>query len=273
MRVRRRTLPEGWYPSRPEEVMSRLAEWKSEFPPPSRPSAAAGLAPHAGWFFSGSYAFRAISALRPAETVVILGGHLGRNDPVLVQDFDGFETPLGPLNADRALMDGVKKEVSPFPDESADNTVEIQLPLVKAILPNCSVACFRVPPSELAVKLGRFFASLHRSGHEFVLLASTDLTHYGPNYGFMPKGTGTEALEWVRKVNDAAFLDAVLSCNAGAILETGEKGRAACSSGAAAALAVFAAELGLAPELLGYGTSYDRHPASSFVGYGALVFR
>ncbi len=271
MRVKKRSLPEGWYPGDPDDVLSRISEWRGEFPP--SPPAAAGLVPHAGWFFSGSYAYRGISALKPGKTLVILGGHLGRNDPLLVQDYDGFETPLGILDCDRELIERVKEEFSPAPDEVPDNTVEIQLPLVKALHPSCSVACFRVPPSELAGRLGRFLASLARSGRELRLLASTDLTHYGPNYGFVPKGGGAAALDWVRKVNDTAFLDAVLALDEKGILDAGEGRRAACSSGAAAALAAFASELGLVPELLGYGTSFDRHPASSFVGYGVLVFR
>ena len=272
MRVKRRALPEGWYPSSPAEVKAEIAEWTSRLPP-SRAGAAAGILPHAGWYFSGAYAHRVLAELKAAETVVILGGHLGEAHPLLVQDFDAFETPLGNVESDLGLLGRVKKAFSPVPDEVPDNTVEVQLPLVKALHPESRVACFRVPPSNLAADLGEFLASLRREGLDFVLVASTDLTHYGPNYGFHPRGTGAAALDWVRNENDAGFLDAVKALDVERILASGVEAKAACSAGAAATAAAFAKALGLEAELLAYGTSCQKHPSPSFVGYGALVFR
>jgi AmmeMemoRadiSam system protein B len=112
-----------------------------------------------------------------------------------------------------------------------------------------------------------------------VLIASTDLTHYGKNYGFMPRGeAGDEALEWVKTVNDARFIQAVAEGNPGAVLERAEQGRAACSAGAVLGALGFAEERGLRPgELLAYGTSADaafpKGPLpDSFVGYAAMAW-
>ena len=61
-----------------------------------------------------------------------------------------------------------------------------------------------------AAQLGTLLADyLKSSGLRAVVVASTDLTHYGPNYEFEPMGTGEEALRWVSEVNDPDFIRAV----------------------------------------------------------------
>ena len=40
-----------------------------------------------------------------------------------------------------------------------------------------------------------------------VYLVSADLTHYGPYYGFSPKGTGTDAVAWVKNENDLSLFE------------------------------------------------------------------
>ncbi|WP_373501387.1 AmmeMemoRadiSam system protein B [Desulfococcus sp.] len=110
-------------------------------------------------------------------------------------------------------------------------------------------------------------------GRKVFFLASTDLTHYGPNYGFSPKGRGTEALEWVRDVNDAGFIAALFALDGREVIRRGNEDKAACSPGAAAAAVGFSRALGYTnPRLCGYYTSHDVHPSESFVGYCSVVY-
>jgi AmmeMemoRadiSam system protein B len=108
------------------------------------------------------------------------------------------------------------------------------------------------------------------------VLGSTDLTHYGRNYGFMPQGTGEEALRWMREVNDAAFIKAVEAGNSEEALRRAEKDLSSCSAGAVLGAMGFAEEEKLAKaRLLEYGTSADMQKdevPSSFVGYAAFAF-
>jgi AmmeMemoRadiSam system protein B len=109
-----------------------------------------------------------------------------------------------------------------------------------------------------------------------VILGSTDLTHYGENYGYCPAGGGEKALAWVRDVNDAAFIAAVKTGQPQTILDRAEADRSACSAGAVLGALGFVEEAGGAKaELLAYGTSADGagEIPDSFVGYGALCWR
>ncbi len=105
-------------------------------------------------------------------------------------------------------------------------------------------------------------------------MASTDLTHYGPHYGFEPKGRGPEALRWVREQNDPAFIDAVAGGDAGQVLAVAQRRHNACSAGGVAALMALAAAEGAAFAPLAYATSADARPGDrdNFVGYLGGIF-
>ena len=105
------------------------------------------------------------------------------------------------------------------------------------------------------------------------MIGSTDLTHYGPNYGFSPAGGGDRALAWVREVNDRGFIDRLLEMDAEGAIGQAEESRSACSAGGAAAAAAFARSRGVkSGRLVGYMTSREVYPDESFVGYAAIAF-
>jgi AmmeMemoRadiSam system protein B len=124
--------------------------------------------------------------------------------------------------------------------------------------------------------VGRRLADyLERSGLAAVLVASTDLTHYGPAYGFEPKGRGPAALGWVTGENDPAWIEAVASGDGERMLRTAAQRHNACSAGAVVALNEVARRQGARFEPLDYATSADVKPsdALNFVGYVGGVFR
>jgi AmmeMemoRadiSam system protein B len=286
MAIRRRVLPRGWYPDDPDSLRELVAAWTGGLK--QAPSGAlAAVAPHAGWVFSGRTAAAAVSSLRPrpgAEspasppTVVVIGGHLPPGAPALAARESAYETPLGLLSADLELLSALEAALGPKfplrPDTDVDNTVEVLLPLVASILPETRVLWLRAPSDAASIELGRALAAAAASiGRRVLCLGSTDLTHYGPNYGFSPKGRGRAAESWVRDTNDRRFIEALLALDGPEALVRGEDERSACSSGAAAAALSFALASGASRcELLAYATSLDARRDDSFVGYAALGF-
>ena len=118
--------------------------------------------------------------------------------------------------------------------------------------------------------LAQTAGELNRS---LVVLSSTDLTHYGENYGFMPKGRGRSALTWVRDFNDAGFINAVLAGDPKETLARADKDQSACSVGAVLGVLGFVEFTGAKKgQLLEYGTSADLSGGipGSFVGYAAI---
>ena len=176
MSVRKRFLPPGWYPAgaeRTTEVIqamsAALAAGKGSAGSPgvaraAPPAGVAGIVPHAGWEFSGSLALEVMSYLsRSIDTIVIIGGHLGPSDGILCAMEDGYETPLGPMAADRELLDALGRAARLREDRSADNSVEVQLPFARYLFPRARVLCLRAAPSEDASALGKAIAAACRA--------------------------------------------------------------------------------------------------------------
>ncbi len=274
MGVRRRCLPAGWYPGTAQGVRDAVAAW--DLTDDGSRTAVAGVAPHAGWEFSGVLAGAVFAGLAGAlDTIVIIGGHLAPVDGILCATEEAYETPLGAAPADLELLASLKKLVVMDDDRWADNTVEVQLPLARHFHPGARCLGFRAPPSALAGDLGRAVAAAARSlGRRVAVVGSTDLTHYGPNYGFAPAGTGADAERWVRDVNDRRFIDALTAMDEDAARERAVAERSACSAGGAIAAMAFARESGaVRGELLAYRTSREVHVSESFVGYAAVRYR
>lgn len=285
MSIRRRGLPRGWYPDDPGSVRSLVSSWTGEgsASPPGRTVSA--VAPHAGWAFSGPLAAVAAASLGPgiaagASTLVVFGGHLPPGARPLAAGESAYDSPMGPLTADLELLEALRSSLardSSVPiglDEDPDNTVEVLLPIVAALYPGIRVLWLRAPNDESAIALGgALFDAASSLGRGVVCLGSTDLTHYGPNYGFTPKGKGRAAADWVRGTNDRRFIDALLAMDASEALRRGGSERSACSPGAAAAALSFARRAGaVEASLLDYSTSLEVRPDESFVGYAAIAF-
>jgi AmmeMemoRadiSam system protein B len=274
MILREPCLPAGWYPRDRKAIDGFLKPFAAKT---GTEKAAAVIAPHAGWYFSGKTAALAVSALdRDAETVAIIGGHLPRGAPFLFAEEEGVKTPLGVMEFDRELAGDLEEGLSGRPDRYQDNTVEVLLPMVHWFFPHARFLWARFPAEAAAFEAGKLLAEKAKAlGRRLAVVGSTDLTHYGRNYGFSPHGSGREALDWVKTVNDAAFVRAVVSGDPAGVLRRAEEDYSACSAGAVLGALGFAGPL--APprvELLAYTTSADvteEECPDSFVGYGAFA--
>ncbi len=271
--VRKRRLPEGWYPDTENAVNTSIEKWEEKKQGQKGKSV---IVPHAGWYFSGKIAANTIKLLsEESDIIVIAGGHLGSNDSVLIADEAYFETPLGEIKNSVQLLEKLLDSEIVKPDRVPDNTVEIQLPFVKKYFPETEIIWIRIPPEyEKVRKISSILTEYkNRSGKKITVAGSTDLTHYGINYGFMNHGTGEKALSWVKNVNDRNYIDMLLQYRIEESIEYALTERSACSAGGAALAAVFAEEEGCTEsELLYYYTSNDIYPSDSFVGYAGIIY-
>jgi AmmeMemoRadiSam system protein B len=278
VKVRPRSLPPGWYPGGKEQTVREIEDFRRTLEKPAAgpgAGAIAGIAPHAGWSFSGSIAchvFQTIS--KDTQTIVVVGGHLAPHSGLLAAFEEGYETPLGTLAADVELLELLRDSLPLTEDRYADNTVEIQLPLLKHLHPEARALHLRASPSAEALQLGvELAAAAGRLDRKIAVVGSTDLTHYGDNYGFTPRGSGPRALEWVKQVNDRRIIEALVDMELEKALELATREQSACSVGGAVAAARFAEQTGTARgELLEYRTSYDVSPSSFFVGYAGIIY-
>jgi len=281
MNRRNRSLPRGWYPVDKKECQREIESYLEGWTPSplSSSKGLGGIVPHAGWYFSGKLAARVFHSLKlknKAEVIVLYGGHLSGADSPRIVTEEACETPFGDIEMDAALVKNLMKKMDLKRESpsSGDNTIEIQLAMVKYFFPEAKLVAVRSPLSLKAETLGKEVAEVaKKEGISILAIGSTDLTHYGPNYGFLIKGTGPASVKWVKEENDKGFVDRALRMDAGGLLKHAIENDSACSAGAAisamATCKALGAEKGI---LLDYYTSYDIMPDDSFVGYAGIVY-
>jgi hypothetical protein len=274
---------QGWYPASPRACQREVDRLLAAAAPDAVPGPLrGGIVPHAGWAFSGALAARTFAALArqagPVDTVVLLGGHLGPRSRGWVLGSGLWPTPLGDVTVDEALAAALAV-ASGLPrlapdDYEPDNTLELQLPLVKACFPDAALVAATVPARADALSAGaRAVEAAAALDRRVVVVGSTDLTHYGPSYGFAPQGSGEAAVRWVKEVNDRRAVDLMVALDADALLTGALQEHCCCCPGAAAAALVAGRAAGATTgHRLATLTSHDVRPGSSFVGYASVVF-
>jgi AmmeMemoRadiSam system protein B len=273
-----------WYPDSAHACQQAIQTFLKETLPPDKGRVVAGIVPHAGWVFSGSIACRTIAALVPPEkspsvdTIVLFGAHMHRQSEPFIMTSGLIDTPLGDIEVDGQLVDALcdnisirKRSPGRFVDE---NTLEVQYPFIKYFFPDARIVVCGVAPSFFAPIIGTMAVDTARALNKNIrVIGSTDMTHYGPNFGFEPAGVGRDAVQWVMTTNDAAAIRAMESMDAKAILSEGLAHHNMCCPGAVAATAAAAKKMGaVRARVLGYATSFDKNPSDSFVGYAGILY-
>jgi AmmeMemoRadiSam system protein B len=280
MSVRRRFLPPGWYPDSDRATRREIESFASYISGFAQDlgEVHGGIVPHAGWYFSGRLAARVMHVCaqkKQPDMVAVFGGHLGGGPGIAYADAS-WDSPLGPVEIDQDFIKEltVRADLDVEGTMTNDNTIEVQMPLVKHYFPSARLAALRAPHSEKAVQIGRLVAELAiEQGKSILVFGSTDLTHYGANYGFAPHGFGSAAVRWVKEVNDKGFVDLAVKMDAAGLLNHAAQNHSACSAGAAAAAISACRHMGASQGTLAdYYTSHDISPGDSFVGYMGVVY-
>ena len=283
MNIRKSILAGSWYPGSAsgceKEINNFLKDDNQKAA--SERVFTGGIAPHAGWYFSGSIACNVIHCLKdqnPPDVFVVFGMHLHTGSPAYIMTEGGWETPFGVMEIEGTLatelVEKFSFQIETTENFSQDNTIELQLPFIKYFFEDAKLVPIGVPPTKHSLEIGKAVADISkRLGLRIKIIGSTDLTHYGPNYGLVTKGTGSAALDWVRNENDRRVIDAMLDMDPHTVISEALSNHNACCSGAAAAAIAAAKQLGAEKaETIAYSTSYDKSPGDSFVGYVGIVF-
>jgi len=283
MQIRKAGFAGSWYPRKAKACEDQIRQFLTAPEPCAHTGHTwiAGVVPHAGWYYSGEIACRVINCLRSAEhldLVVVFGMHLHPSSPIHMMPEGAWETPFGDLTVDNELADFLRQRfrfVLETPERHMpDNTVELQLPFIKNLLNPEKFLALGVPPAPGSLEIAGAVAQWSQAnGKRIRIIGSTDLTHYGGNYGFSPHGSGLSAVKWAQENNDRRVIAAMLAMNPRKVIDEGLENQSACCAGAVAAAVETAKLLGAVRACqVGYASSYDKNPSDSFVGYAGILF-
>jgi len=249
----------------------------------------AAIVPHAGWVCSGKVAgraFKAISMVRDQVGTFVMFGAVHRygvRNPAIFP-VGSWQTPLGEIEIDEFLAGEILTgtdliEENPDAHET-EHSIEVQLPFIQELFPKAKIVPIMVPPNNIASQVGAAVGRvIGRCSADAVCIGSTDFTHYGPSYGFTPKGSGPEGLCWAKEVNDRRLLDRITQLDPEGVIECAASTHSACGAGAISATIGVAKQAGAdIVKILEHTTSaevladkYGPNTGDS-VGYAAIVF-
>jgi MEMO1 family protein len=248
-----------------------------------------GIVPHAGWLFSGGLAATVFTAIRQVnktvDTFILFGAsHRSHDTCPLIYPSGAWDTPLGQIQIDESLTNELISLGAKVNAEAHryEHSIEVQVPFIQYLFPDAKIVAVIMPPGvggyecTFGQKVG---ALLKDSGSNAVCIASTDLTHYGPRYGFCPQGTNSTAITWAYEVNDMEFINQALRMDAEHLVESSLQHENACGPAAAAAVVAAAQMAGCKKGFLLSHTNSAMVMKTRFnqssnesVGYAAIVF-
>ena len=206
-----------WYPSDPAQLKKMLDGFFSGLPQPEKDTAVRGIiAPHAGFEYSGRCAARAYGFLSPAQGIrrVILLGPTHRSPlyGACVDDYGAYATPLGKIAVDTEacrVLAGKKLFQSDRDTMRFEHSLENQLPFLQKALGSDG---YKIVPIVLGSLRKGDFAALAEAIAPFIdshtlVVASSDLTHYGENFSYTPFRSDLAAS--LAKL-DRGFIDPIL---------------------------------------------------------------
>lgn len=190
-------LAGAWYEANPARLRAELQGYLDAADVTPDPTIFAVIAPHAGYAYSGPCAAVAIKALaaRPNLTRVVVVGfahrvRLAGRASVPAQE-TCYRSPLGetPLAVESiaALLKN-RMFVDKFATRQGENSVEMMLPLLQVALTGRDWQLLPITLGQLDARgldeVAAALAPLLDGQTGFVF--SSDFTHYGPSYGYVP---------------------------------------------------------------------------------------
>lgn len=269
-KIRKAFVAGQFYPEEPTVLKDDIKTLLTKVHSAADPKVRALIVPHAGYMYSGGVAAEAYNTVkdRTFETVVIIAFlHRVPLRGVLVDNVDFYETPLGRVPVDTALVKRLR-EADPILNEKLDgpieeHSLEVQLPFLQIVLPGLKIVPIYFGEQSLAnaEAIASALSGL-LAGKNALVVVSTDLSHFYTYETAVQK--------------DKHLIKLVEGGDVVKIARASNSGEAeACGLGPVITSLLLAEKLGwTGPKLIHYANSGDvTGDRRSVVGYAAMAYR
>ena len=168
------------------------------------------IVPHAGFSYSGpcaAWAYKEIAESEFPQTFVLLGStHTSSKSGISLED---WKTPFEVVKTDKDLAIEIKDNTDLEIDEGThmnEHSIEVQLPFLQFVnkdkLSNLRIVAIAVSNDIDYKKLANDLNKVIKNKN-IIFIVSSDFTHYGPNYGYVP--FSSDIKERLEKLDEEAF--------------------------------------------------------------------
>jgi AmmeMemoRadiSam system protein B/AmmeMemoRadiSam system protein A len=212
-RVRPSALAGSWYPADPQELTEYVDKLLDAVKPetPELPIRAL-IVPHAGYPFSGATAAKVFALVRGRESkrvILLAPSHRSGFRGLSIADVDAYQTPLGEVPLDGPAVAQLRTSDLVSADPTAhlrEHSIEIELPFLQRTLkPGWQLVPLLV--GQMQTEDYKRAADLLRplADKDTLIVVSSDFTHFGPRFGYMPFPLDGETPEKIRALDDGAI--------------------------------------------------------------------
>jgi hypothetical protein len=190
----------GFYPDNKtelREIVTKLLSHKMR-----KFKAKSIIVPHAGYIYSGEVAGVTYASIETDKKKILIAcpNHTGLGENIALSTKD-WQTPLGIVENAREFIGEI-----PISEEAHmyEHSLEVQLPFLQIMFKNFKLIplCLSYVPFEILERLSETLTK-----EDIFYIASSDFTHFGPNYGYTPFNTYDikQVLEKVREIDFEAI--------------------------------------------------------------------
>ncbi|MCS7134698.1 MAG: AmmeMemoRadiSam system protein B [Candidatus Pacearchaeota archaeon] len=239
----------------------------------------AAIVPHAGYMFSGPCAANAYFELKKytMKTIILLGpNHTGISSTDFSVSFSNFETPLGIVKNNLGLSKEICEKTQAKHDETPhfqEHSIEVQLPFLQFIYKNFDIVPIVISTSsyEACKKFAsELVSTIKKKKTSIAVLASSDFTHFGFHYGFVPFVPNNNLEENLKKF-DEKHIKAILALDSKSFYEYAKK-TTICGAAPIIVTMEICKAMNKKGRLLQHYTSSRIIKSNNAVGYASIIF-
>ncbi len=272
--VKEADLAGSWYPASQTKLLKMLNNFLESAQPKQIEGKILGIiSPHAGYIYSGSvagYGYKLVKErASQIDTVIVVGfNHRYPHKGIAVADFDYYQTPLGKVKIDKKISQELIAYESIYSLKEAfynENSSEMQVPFLQVVLGDFKLVIIHLGEQswENCQLLGDALYKVLKDKNNFLLVASTDMSHYLPYEE--AKKLDSSTISEIEKFDPfSLYTKSILN------------GNLLCGYGAVCATMLALKKLGAdSLQVLKYANSGDTSPRSErVVGYlSAVIFK
>ncbi len=225
--------------------------------------------PHSGYRYCGKIAGDVYKQIEIPSTVIILSpNHTGKGPFLSFWDEGSWDTPLGKVHVHAEMAEKLRVNAGEIHSDMmghlSEHSIEVQLPFLQFQNPHVKIVPIVLGPLRLenCKKLGESFAKTLKDEKDFMIVVSTDMTHY-------------QTAEVAKQKDDLA-LEKVLAMDPEGLYQVVEENQMSMCGFIPMAAALFTLKaLGNSEaKLVSYGNSARiNHDLKSVVSYASGTFK